>query len=336
MDDYLATSSLEQKCYEKFKETVRKPAAKAPIVQSEPVKVFMIYPGNQVSDYWRRSKLSFESRLKELGIQYVLKESFTKPGVEIKEQVEETLKALQAGTDYLIFTLDVAKHIKLIEHILRKEKSKLILQNIRHLKKAWRNHQPFLYVGFDHVLGTKMLVQAYKKRFKNGANYAVLYGTQGYVSDMRGKSFIKALAKSDFNLSDAFYTDFDRVKAKKAALRILEKRENIDFIYACSTDIAIGVIDALKEKNLLGKVITNGWGGGSIELEVLEKGELSFTVMRMNDDNGVAMAEAINLDLQNREEEKPLIYSGDFVLLNDETDKIYINRLKQRAFRYSQ
>ena len=43
--------------------------------------------------------------------------------------------------------------------------------------------------------------------------------------------------------------------------------------------------------------LINGWGGGSAELEAIERGDLDVTVMRMNDDTGIAMAEAIKWDL---------------------------------------
>ncbi len=96
----------------------------------------------------------------------------------------------------------------------------------------------------------------------------------------------------------------------------MEINKDIKFIYACSTDIALGVIEVLKQRNLLGKIEVNGWGGGgNSELEAIEKGELDITVMRMNDDNGVAMAEAIKLDLENKSSLVPTIYSGDFAVL---------------------
>ena len=110
----------------------------------------------------------------------------------------------------------------------------------------------------------------------------------------------------------------------------------MDFIYSCSTDIALGVIDAIETLGLQGKVQTNGWGGGSQELEEIAKGRLAVTVMRMNDDNGVAMAEAIALDQLGRSDDVPLVYSGEFALVTQAHDAAKIDALKNRAFRYSQ
>lgn len=99
-----------------------------------------------------------------------------------------------------------------------------------------------------------------------------------------------------------------------------------------STDVALGAVDALKE---LGRddVMINGWGGGSAELEALSKGELDVTVMRMNDDTGIAMAEAIKWDLEGKP--VPTVYSGDFEVVTKSDSPERIEALRKRAFRYS-
>lgn len=298
------------------------------------VKIVMIYPGNQISDYWRKSKLSFEKRLKELNIEYELLDFFTKPAVELREQSKHLLKAIKLNPDYLIFTLDVSKHSKFIERIISRTKTKVILQNITTPLKRWKERQPFLYVGFDHFIGSKYLADYYIKNSKNNGKYAILYGSKGYVSFMRGTKFIEYISNnSGLKLEHEYYTNFNKQKAEKATYDLLNRDSNIEFIYACSTDIALGVIDALKKRKLLGKIKVNGWGGGNNELEAIQNAELDITVMRMNDDNGVAMAEAIKLDLENKK--VPTIFSGDFAIVKKGIDKKRLKELKNKAFRYT-
>jgi len=81
--------------------------------------------------------------------------------------------------------------------------------------------------------------------------------------------------------------------------------------------------------------MVNGWGGGSNELKSLLNQDLNFTVMRMNDDNGVAMAEAIRLDIVSSSIQKPIIYSGDMVIVRQDMSKEQIMKFQKRAFRYS-
>lgn len=304
--------------------------------QDKKLKIIMVYPGKQISDYWRKSKISFEKRLSELNIEFELIDFFTKPAIEIKEQSKHLLKALKVNPDYLIFTLDANKHAKFIERIISKKKTKLILQNITTPLKKWKDRQPFLYVGFDHFIGSKLLADYYIDKTKGNGNYAVLYGPKGYVSFMRGTKFINYVStKSNLKLIHEYYTDFNKEKAKNATFDLLERNPNIKFIYACSTDIALGVVEALKEKNLLGQIEVNGWGGGNSELDAIENKYLDITVMRMNDDNGVAMAEAIKLDISGKESNIPTIYSGEFKLIKKGIKKEELEAFKRKAFRYT-
>ncbi|MGB0989833.1 MAG: hypothetical protein ACPGUI_03280 [Halarcobacter sp.] len=62
---------------------------------------------------------------------------------------------------------------------------------------------------------------------------------------------------------------------------------------------------------------------------------MDVTVMRMNDDNGVAMAEAIKFDISNQSYKVPTIYSGEFALVDKNIDKTELENLKNIAFRYT-
>jgi len=336
VDDYYKNNSEQKLNFEKFSTLVKSDAKKLSIKQEKTIKIYMVYPGEQISDYWRRSKKSFEARLKELNIQYELIDYFTKPSVEISKQAQALFQALNEDTDYLIFTLDATKHFKFISTMLNRDRPKIILQNITTPLKSFLNKQPFLYDGFDHTIGAKILADEYIKQTGKNGKYAVLYGSKGYVSTMRGDRFISYLEKnSNLKLLDSYYTDFNKEKAKLATFDILKNHKNIDFIYACSTDISLGVIEALEEKSMLGKIKVNGWGGGSAEIESIKEGKMDFTVMRMNDDNGVAMAESIKLDLQNQINKIPLIFSGEFELIKKGISNEELNILKEKAFRYS-
>ena len=335
-EEYEKLYPVQKSLSQQFNQQVQKSAVPLQTTQKEPVKIVMVYPGNQISDYWRRSKASFEKRLKELNIDYTLIDYFTKPAA-LKAQSRQLLKAIKDDTDYLIFTLDIKKHSKFIERIISNQKPKLILQNITTPLKKWGDKQPFFYVGFDHVTGSKMLADYYLKTSHKKGKYALLYGTNGYVSSMRGDSFIRYMhSKSRLQLVDSYYTNFDKQRAIQATREILKQHQDLEFIYAASTDIALGVIEVLKEKNLIGQIQVNGWGGGSLELEAIEEKLLDVTVMRMNDDNGVAMAEAIKLDLQGQTGLVPQIYSGDFQLVKKGIHKQSIEAYKKRAFRYSE
>lgn len=333
--EYLSLHPEQKSISKKFVERVQAEGVPIHGNVTKEITIAFIYPGKQISDYWHRSVTAFKKRMDEIGIQYKIQEFFSKPAVEIAYQEEQMNRALKSNPDYLVFTLDAKKHRYTIERLLTRKRPKLILQNITTPIRKWEGKQPFLYVGFDHEIGSKMLANYFMKKTKRTGNYSLLYFTQGYVSMMRGDTFVKYLKdNSDLKLISSYYTDGNRNKSRIVTDKIL-KQTKPDFIYSSATDITFGVIEALKGSGNLGKVMINGWGGGDVELDALAQGEIDVTVMRMNDDNGVAMAEAIRLDLENRGDQVPTIYSGEFVLVEKGINRNALERLKQRAFRYS-
>lgn len=331
--DYLEAYPEQKILTKKLADSVGKAPVPIEKIQEEPVRISVVYPGEQESDYWRRNIQAFELRLEELGINYSLEQIFTRPNAESRDQNLFLNKALKRDTDYLIFTLDTGRHKKFIEHVLYNSDVKLILQNITTPVKSWVDKQPFLYAGFDHLLGSQMLADYFKKILPNGAKYSVLYFSQGYVSDARGDTFIEAMrTEPRFKIQSSYYTKATKESSYHAALAAIEKTPDLDFLYACSTDVALGAIEAIQQTGS-DHIKVNGWGGGSAELDAISSGAMDVTVMRMNDDTGIAMAEAIKWDVEGKA--VPIVYSGSFELVTKLDDIEKINRLKKRAFRYS-
>ncbi|MGB0468867.1 MAG: autoinducer 2-binding periplasmic protein LuxP [Pontibacterium sp.] len=336
MDEYLKLYPDQAPIVDAFTQQVRLKAIPLSQKQTRPVRIAVIYPAHQASDYWRRSVISFEARLKELSINYILTPFFSRPSVDLVLQSKQLNQALAWQPDYLVFTLDALKHRRMIERVLARGKPKLILQNITTPLRQWSKHRPFFYVGFDHAKGTRLLAKHMLKKAGYSGNYLLLYFSPGYVSTMRGDTFATEAAKhKNIRQIASYYTNGNKERARNATLRTLEKHNDLKFIFASSTDIALGVIEALKESGQLGQIMVNGWGGGTAELQALNAGELDLTVMRINDDNGVAMAEAIKLDLEDQSSRVPHVYSGDIELINHGVDHKEVENLKERAFRYS-
>ncbi|CAH0535136.1 Autoinducer 2-binding periplasmic protein LuxP [Vibrio stylophorae] len=334
LSEYLALHPEQVPLTETFAVTVQNDPVPLTQLPKKPISIAVIYPAEQISDYWRRNITAFEARLQALNIPYTLTPYYTKPATESREQTQYLLDALQSSPDYLIFTLDSLKHRKFIERVIGKGKPKLMLQNITTPVKAWQARQPFMYVGFDHATGSRMLANFFQSTEPTPLKYGVLYFTPGYISSARGDTFIDAMGNDElYQMQTAYYTKANRQSAYTAALSALKAYPKLDLLYACSTDIALGAIDALKELGLTHQVKVNGWGGGSAELDAIKAGEMDVTVMRMNDDTGVAMAEAIKADLS--AQPTPLVYSGQFAIVTSQTPESQIERLKQRAFRYS-
>lgn len=335
IDSYVSQHPEQRTVMAEFAEIVRASAKPITTLPERPVRIAIIYPSIQATDYWRRSLVSFEQQLQNIQTPYELNSFFSRPAIDSALQSQQLSEALQWQPDYLVFTLDIASHSRMIERILARGKPKLILQNITTPLQRWQTHRPFMYVGFDHAQGTSLMAKQMLKQINYQGKYLMLYHSPGYVSKMRGDTFAKEAAKyPEVTQIGAYYTDNKREKAYQATLRTLQEHPDIKMIFACSTDIALAALQALRETDRL-DILLNGWGGGDAELQALQQQGLDITVMRINDDNGIAMAEAIKLDLQNQPERIPHIFAGDIELLHKGQSRSVINQLKQQAFRLS-
>nr|WP_235861883.1 substrate-binding domain-containing protein [Vibrio palustris] len=331
--EYLDNHPEQKKLTQQLSDMVHENPVPLAQHQNKPITISVIYPASQVSDYWVRNIKAFELRMEELGIRYTINQVFTRPNVDARQQSLSLMEALKDKSQYLIFTLNSVRHRKFIEHVLQSSETKIILQNITTPVKAWKEHQPFMYVGFDHEIGTQRLVDYFSQAEPKNSRYAMLYYSEGYISAARGGTFIEQMHnRGNAQLVASYYTNATEQSGYDATMHILDENDNIQFIYACSTDIALGAMHAL-EKRGKQHIKLNGWGGGTAELNAILAGKLDATVMRMNDDTGVAMAEAIKLDLEGKP--SPTVYSGQFDLVTKEDSPERIRKLEKQAFRYS-
>ncbi len=308
----------------------QEPVALPAGVQQRPVRIAQVYPGLQASSYWSDSEKALTGRLAALGIDYQLETRYTSPNTQLGEQILQIRELLDWQPDYLIYTLDSPRQKQLVERLIQNTDTRLILQNITTPLKAWEKRQPFLYVGFDHAEGARLLARHFARHFPD-ADYGVLFRSKGLVSQMRGAGFMQALP-SEHRLRSSYYSDSSREGGYSAALRMLKEHPELDYIYACSTDVALGTLDALEQLQRK-DVMVNGWGGGPEEIEQLRAGRLPIVLMRLSDEAGVAIAEAIRRDLSGLPVAR--VYSGRFAVLDDQMTDDEIRHHETRAHRYS-
>ncbi|MBA4502200.1 substrate-binding domain-containing protein [Marinobacterium marinum] len=331
LDEYYNRHAEQRLWLNELEEAVRGNAV--PLVrgvQKRPVKIAQVYPGVQASSYWSDSEQAMVGRLEELGIEYQLETRSTSPNTQLEAQIRQIRELLDWEPDYLIYTLDSPRQKLLVERLMQNTDTRLILQNITTPLKAWEQRQPFMYVGFDHMDGGRLLAEHFARRLPD-ASYGVLFRSKGLVSQMRGAGFVNAVPAAHRLLS-GYYSDSSLDGGRDAALRMLAEHPDLDYIYACSTDVALGALGALQqlERN---DVLVNGWGGGPEEIQRLRSGELPVVLMRLSDEAGIAIAEGIGRDLLGLP--VPKVFSGRFVVLDDKMTADDIRRYELEAHRYS-
>lgn len=298
--------------------------------QKEEIKIAVVYPGLQASDYWQRSLSALRGRLDDLGILYKLDIRFSQPHTQQGLQEAHILEMLDHEPDYLVYTINSLRQQRMVEALLQREEPKLIIQNLTRPIADWYDIQPLIYIGFDHVEGANKLAQYFTKRFSKGSEYGIIFWGKGVLSDQRGLTFEHKVG-SYHKLKASYYTQ-SRAEAKRSTLLMLKNNPELKYIYVCSTDAALGAVDALKELQR-SDVAINGWGGGQAELDAFQEGLLDVVLMRVNDQNGIAMAEAIRLDMLNQP--VPSVYAGDFRVLTQGMDLRLVDRYIKEAFVYS-
>lgn len=332
---YQQANSSNQQLVNSFNQVVAAPAQALTVKQDKPILIYSITPTVQISDYWRRNQLALQLRLDELGIKYQLKGHDLKANSSEEQKRRLLHRALSYNPDYMILTFTTSVEIDFIERMVRGTNTKLIVQNVTEPVQAWGATQPLIYVGFDNRIGTQMLADYFQQYFPNTTKYAVNDYFPSYISRTRGQSFIDAMSKfKRFDLQSREHTQATHGSARSFTKKLVAKYPDLNFIYASATDIALGTSSELISEGRT-DILVNGWGGGDAELKAIQDKELLMTVMRMNDDNGVAMAEAIKYSLEGKEQLLPLVYSGEFKLVTQQTTAEQIKAYKQQAFRYS-
>ncbi|HEY5717533.1 MAG TPA: hypothetical protein VIS52_03505, partial [Motiliproteus sp.] len=181
LDDYFTQHPEQYRLTEALRAQVEQaPVPLAPNYR-RPVRIAVVYPGNQNSDYWRRSIDVFKRRLDGLAINYQLHSYFSRPTFETAQFLQQLREALRHDPDYLVMTLDSDDHKRVIERILARGRPKLILQNITTPLQEWHNTQPFLYTGFDHQQGTQLLAHTLLKDLQPPPRkVSVIFRDKGY------------------------------------------------------------------------------------------------------------------------------------------------------------
>lgn len=319
-----------------FSAMVEGPALPGPVPDRE-VVIAAIYPELQESQYWTSNLYALAARLAERGIRHRLLRYPSTPQ-DVDFQLTQIREALTQDPDYLLFHLDSPRHVHAVEWLLSRQRPAILLQNVTSLPLSWREGpRPLISTGFDHQTGTAMLARHLLSfPTRDTVRYAMLTPKPGHLSQVRGDHFVAVATASGYPAPvERYYLLTDVELARKAALELVRHHPELSFIYAATTDLALGAAQAVAELGRCGGIMVNGWGGGENELAAVLDARLDVTVMRMNDDAGVAQAEAIWLDLTGRRDQIPLLWSGRLQLVDTDMDAMEIESLRSRAFRYS-
>ncbi|MFK7893884.1 MAG: substrate-binding domain-containing protein [Granulosicoccus sp.] len=302
---------------------------------SEPVKIAVIYPSQDVSDFWLRSYLAMESRFNEMRLKFEATQFASNMG-DFLLQSTYSEQVAREDFEYVIFGPSELEAQQDDIKRLMDAGQKVIVLNFDTPLQAWGDDQPMMYTTFSHLFGALNICNWIVENLGTVGTYAMNRGIPGGVDDQRSGGFRDCLAeKSDWELAYEHYGDFQREGGFNGTQHILSAYPEVTLIHNANTAMAMGSISAVQAADAGDRVDVTAWGGTGDELEALRNGELMATPMRMSDDVGVAMAEAIRADIEGRSEEIPLVFLGRIDIVSSESGPDVVDAFEREAFRYT-
>jgi autoinducer 2-binding periplasmic protein LuxP len=343
--EHYEVPGFDEALFESFREVVRNDPVPVAVEVPEEVTIALVFPSLDLSDAWARGHAGLVERLNELGIPYQL-DTFGSSHDDHALQLSHLETALARNYDYIIVgPTEILVQMSMLEEIIEAPGTELIIWNYTTPLQEWgearqpEGGQPLAYVGFSHAEGAHILgeyfVERLQREVEGTPRVAHIRGIPGVTDNQRSGIARQYFEEAGFEVVHETYANWARDLGYNAALNIVGAYPDVDHIHIVSTAMAIGAVEALEEVGREGEILLNGWGGGSEEQLHLLEGNLHATVMRMQDDWGVALAEIIKYHLEGRTDEIPLAFAGEMQLVDDAFTQEDIDEILEYAFRYS-
>jgi ribose transport system substrate-binding protein len=152
-----------------------------------------------------------------------------------------------------------------------------------------------LVPGAAHFVGntqSEIGVRAAKyfiSKYSDGGEFAVVEGMAGsYAGKQRIEAFKKTFAEAGdkFKVVASVPANWDRELAYNTGRTILQQHDSLKGFYSANDGMALGIVEAVKAANKLGKVDVIGTDGETEALKSIKAGELTATIDSFPELNG--------------------------------------------------
>ncbi len=320
-----------------IQEVVGGPAVPVSVAVESPVRIALIYPSADVSDFWARAFLALTKRLEQLGIPYETTE-FASRQVEHELQSTYATQVNQDGDlyDFVIFgPSELATQADNIDKLSANEDFKTFVWAF-HTPLKDLETQPDNWFDFSSSLGAAKMCDFVLERYGRDITYALVRGIPGITDNQRSGEWADCVnERGGWTMAYEHYGEYTREGGSTGTNLIVQAYPEVTFIHNANTAMAMGGMEALIAAGKAADIVSTGWGGTGLELEAIRRKELDATPMRMGDDVGAATAEAIKYHLENRADELPFVFLGRILIAHDGMSAEEIDALEQEAFRFS-
>ena len=305
--------------------------------QDKPVRIALIYPSSDTSDFWARNYIAMTERLNQVGIEFETTEFASR-------QIEHSLQSTYATQvaqdadlyDYVIFgPSELATQADNIEKLVQTDGLTTYVWAFHTPLKQFKK-QPAAWFDFSSAYGAQKICDYMLERLGNDVTYAMNRGIPGVTDNQRSGDFKDCVAeKGNWNVVYEHYGEYQREGGFDGTNSIIQAYPEATVIHNANTAMAMGSVEAQVAAEKHEDIFSTGWGGTGLELDAIRRGELNATPMRMGDDVGAATAEAIKADMEGRADELPLVFLGRITVAHDELSADELDALQKEAFRFS-
>jgi ribose transport system substrate-binding protein len=146
------------------------------------------------------------------------------------------------------------------------------------------------FVGGRQIeIGTKA-AEYIAKKLNGKGKVAILEGVPGtFTSIQRLAGFNQKIKEfPGIEVVASAPADYEMEKGLNVTSNILTQHPNVNAIYACNDNMALGAVEALRAVNLVGKVVVTGADGTSGAYDSIKRGEMTATADQFPGINGKA------------------------------------------------
>ncbi|HMO70884.1 MAG TPA: substrate-binding domain-containing protein [Paracoccaceae bacterium] len=302
-----------------------------------PVRIALIYPSADVSDFWARAFLAMTKRLDQLGIPYETTEFASR---QIEHELQSTY-ATQVNQDadlydFVIFgPSELATQADNIDKLSSNDGFRTFVWAFHTPLKQIEN-QPDNWFDFSSSFGAAKMCEFVLERYGRDVTYALIRGIPGITDNQRSGEWAACVnERGGWTMAYEHYGEYTREGGSTGTNLIVQAYPEVTFIHNANTAMAMGGMEALIAAGKAADIVSTGWGGTGLELEAIRRKELDATPMRMGDDVGAATAEAIKYHLEDRAAELPFVFLGRILIAHDGMSVEEIDALEKEAFRFS-
>lgn len=311
------------------------PATQIEVELDAPIKIAMMFPSLEISDAFARLQASIEGHLTASGIDYEIQEFFINSG-------EHEMQATQI--DEVIANADLYDYVVIgpSEYLVQKANmarlNAVVPTIVTNVSNPFPDYvgtpeMPLTTAGFDSALGGTILVEWTLENVGSSGNFALQRYLPGLLDTLRSDTYADGLVEAGWTLVDEYVGNGDQELSFTGSNAMLTANPELDLIHNGSTAGALGTLAALAGRGLMDEIVTNGWGGGQDELDSILRGELDFTLFRVNDDWGASVAEAIKRHLEGKS--VPLVLAPSMKVIDKSFSAEQVKVETDYAFRYS-